>query len=129
METATTPMTEKIRYNLDNVQDPFTVLVDGSREKEEHFYLEPDFIHQRARDESGSYHVEIRKCWYMDTLAKLDASEIGPVFCTFDKAWYSAIDPKRHAFKFARPTTIAAGFDRCRFNFDRVPSKDKTQST
>lgn len=123
METSTAPSTGQVRHYLDNAKDPFVLLVDWSKDKEKHFYVEPDFEHARARDDAGSYHVDIRKCWYMDTLAKLDASEIGSVFCKFDKAWYSAIDPGRHAFKFTRPTTIAEGFDRCQFNFDRVSVK------
>ncbi|RMJ08330.1 hypothetical protein CDV36_012070 [Fusarium kuroshium] len=109
-----------VREQLDSTPDAFKSLVQESKEKEQNFYVEPDFKLRRARDEPDSYRLEVHKCWYMDTLQRLDAREIGPSFCSFDRSWYDPIDPDRHGVKFTRPSTIAEGADRCRFNIDRV---------
>lgn len=114
------PMTAAVQADLDSHPDAFTRVVDGSKDKEEHFYIAPDFELERARDEPDAYHIKIRKCWYIDTLSKLGAREIGSSFCAFDRTWYDCIDPKRHGFKFTRPTTIAQGAESCSFNFDRI---------
>ncbi|KAI8683562.1 hypothetical protein NCS57_00020700 [Fusarium keratoplasticum] len=109
-----------VREQLDSSPDAFKSLVQESKDKEQNFYQEPDFKLGRARDEPDSYSLEVHKCWYMDTLQRLDAREIGPSFCSFDRSWYDPIDPDRHGVKFTRPSTIAEGADRCRFNIDRV---------
>ncbi|KAL2684675.1 hypothetical protein Neosp_005758 [[Neocosmospora] mangrovei] len=110
----------RLREQLDSTPDVFENLVRESKEKERDFYVEPDFKLRRARDEPDSYNLEVHKCWYMDTLQRLDAREIGPSFCSFDRSWYDPIDPGRHGVRFTRPSTIAEGADRCRFNIDRV---------
>ncbi|KAM0417043.1 hypothetical protein ACHAPT_012948 [Fusarium lateritium] len=109
-----------VREQFDSSPDAFQSLVQESKDKEQNFYVEPDFKLRRARDEPDSYSLEVHKCWYMDTLQRLDAREIGPSFCSFDRSWYDPIDPNRHGVKFTRPSTIAEGADRCRFNIDRV---------
>ncbi|KAJ4313067.1 hypothetical protein N0V84_009600 [Fusarium piperis] len=109
-----------VREQLDSTPDAFHSLVQESKDKEQNFYREPDFKLRRARDEPDSYNLEVHKCWYMDTLQRLDARGIGPSFCSFDRSWYDPIDPGRHGVKFTRPSTIAEGADRCRFNIDRV---------
>lgn len=109
-----------VRQHLDSAPDAFESLVRESKDKEENFYVEPDFEVRRARDLPDSYSLEVHSCWYMNALQRLDAREIGPSFCAFDRSWYNAIDPQRHGVRFTRPSTIAEGADRCRFNFDRV---------
>lgn len=112
-----------VREQLDASSDAFESLVRESKDKEQNFYQEPDFKLRRARDEPDSYSLEVHKCWYMDTLQRLGARDIGPSFCSFDRAWYDPIDPGRHGVRFARPSTIAEGADRCRFNMDRVKKR------
>ncbi|KAH7137702.1 hypothetical protein EDB81DRAFT_948894 [Dactylonectria macrodidyma] len=109
-----------VREQLDSSPDAFASLVRGSKDKEENFYVEGDFQLRRARDLPDSYSLEVHGCWYMKTLEQLGAREIGPSFCAFDRSWYDSIDPERHGAKFTRPSTIAEGADRCRFNIDRV---------
>ncbi|KAH6981383.1 hypothetical protein EDB80DRAFT_737045 [Ilyonectria destructans] len=109
-----------VREQLDSAPDAFASLVRDSKDKEENFYVEGDFQLRRARDLPDSYSLEVHGCWYMNTLERLGAREIGPSFCAFDRSWYDTIAPERHGVRFTRPTTIAEGADRCRFNIDRV---------
>ncbi|KAH6871537.1 L-2-amino-thiazoline-4-carboxylic acid hydrolase-domain-containing protein [Thelonectria olida] len=109
-----------VREQLDAAPDAFESLVKDSKYREQNFYVEPDFKLRRARDLPDSYSLEVHHCWYMRALEQLGAREIGPSFCAFDRSWYNAIDPQRHGVRFTRPSTIAKGADRCRFNFDRV---------
>ncbi|KAH7156683.1 hypothetical protein EDB81DRAFT_787683 [Dactylonectria macrodidyma] len=114
-----------VREQLDSAPDAFVNLVRDSKDKEENFYVEGDFQLRRARDLPDSYSLEVHGCWYMNTLEQLGAREIGPSFCAFDRSWYDAIDPERHGVRFTRPSTIAEGADRCRFNIDRVKKTGK----
>lgn len=109
-----------VREQLDSTPDAFESLVRESKDKERNFYQGPDFKLRRARDEPDAYNLEVHKCWYMDTLQRLGARDIGSSFCSFDRSWYDPIDPGRHGVRFTRPSTIAEGADRCRFNIDRV---------
>ncbi|KAJ3455628.1 hypothetical protein MRS44_017110 [Fusarium solani] len=117
---------QTVRKQLDSAPDAFESLVKESKDKERNFYVEPDFKLRRARDMPDSYSLEVHNCWYMNTLEKLGAREIGPSFCAFDRSWYAPIDPGRHGVKFTRPSTIAEGADRCRFNIDRVRKTAET---
>ncbi|KAM5343120.1 hypothetical protein ACJ41O_014086 [Fusarium nematophilum] len=113
-----------VREQLDASPDAFEHLVRESKDKEENFYVEGDFKLKRARDTPDSYSLEVHGCWYMNALDRLGAREIGPSFCAFDRSWYDAVDAERHGARFSRPSTIAEGHDRCRFNVDRVKRKD-----
>ncbi|OAQ65938.1 l-2-amino-thiazoline-4-carboxylic acid hydrolase domain-containing protein [Pochonia chlamydosporia 170] len=124
-KTSASFVSDAIRQQLDSSPDPFKHLTDVSRGKEATLYAPPDFKLKHPIDTKDIYHVEIHQCWYMKALKKLDATEIGSTFCAFDRTWYDQIDPSRHRVRFARPTTIADGSDRCRFNFDRVPREEE----
>lgn len=121
LQQAMQSASQSVRRQLDSAPDAYQFIVDVSKDKEKNFFEAPDFQFRRPRDTSDSYHLEIHKCWYMETLQHLGATEIGPCFCSFDKTWYDPIDPKKHGMRFTRPSTIADGSDRCRFNWDRVP--------
>lgn len=121
------PLSQQFSQQFNTSSDVFALLVSGSKEKEVHFFG-PDFELARSRDDDDGYYLEVRRCWYMKMLALLDASDIGPVFCAFDKSWYEQIDPRKHGVQFSRPQTIASGSDCCHFNFDRVSATQKAGS-
>jgi hypothetical protein len=107
------------REVLDTSDDPFTALVDTSKERERD-YFGVDFTFVRSVDDGQRYHVDVHRCYYVDLLARNGIPELGPVFCEFDAAWIGAVDVERHGFRFDRPTTIARGGPTCPFYFTRT---------
>jgi hypothetical protein len=107
------------RAMLDAAPDPFTAMVDVSKERESD-YFGVDFTFVRTADDERRYHVDVHRCYYVDLLARNGVPELGTVFCEFDAAWISAVDVERHGFRFDRPTTIARGGDTCPFHFTRT---------
>ncbi|WP_197284837.1 L-2-amino-thiazoline-4-carboxylic acid hydrolase [Sciscionella sediminilitoris] len=106
------------RAALDAAEDPFTVITEISRDREEN-YFGADFSFSRTED-SSRYLVDVHRCFYVHVLGLAGVPELGTVFCDFDTAWISAIDRDRHGVDFRRPTTIARGGTTCRFHFLRV---------
>ncbi|TWP51108.1 hypothetical protein FKR81_15875 [Lentzea tibetensis] len=106
------------REMLDSADDPFTAMVDTSKDREDN-YFGADFTFVRSADDGRSYLVDVHRCFYWDLLRANDVPELGPVFCEFDAAWIGAIDPDRHGFTFSRPTTLARGGATCPFHFYR----------
>ncbi|MEO6084241.1 MAG: L-2-amino-thiazoline-4-carboxylic acid hydrolase [Umezawaea sp.] len=107
------------RELLDTSDDPFTALVDVSKERERD-YFGVDFTFVRSVDDEQRYHVDVHRCFYADLLARNGVPELGTVFCEFDAAWIGAVDVRRHGFRFDRPTTIARGGHTCPFHFTRT---------
>jgi hypothetical protein len=107
------------REMLDAAPDPFTALVDVSKERERD-YFGVDFTFVRSVDDEQRYHLDVHRCFYVDLLARNGVPELGPVFCEFDAAWIGAVDVERHGFRFDRPTTIARGGATCPFHFTRT---------
>lgn len=112
-------LTDKNRAGLDGAEDPFVMLTEASRDREQSFFG-TNFSFERPRDDSSAYHLDITRCWYVEVCIAEGERTLAPVFCSFDRAWFEAVDPARDGFVFRRPTTIADGDDRCRFYFDRV---------
>jgi hypothetical protein len=111
-------VTERTRAGLDAAPDPFALIRDASKEREERFFGAA-FSFERPRDDGDAYHLEILACEFVRLARAEGVPHLAPLFCEFDAAWIAAIDPAKHRLRFARPTTIAAGCDRCRFYFDR----------
>ncbi|GGP35297.1 L-2-amino-thiazoline-4-carboxylic acid hydrolase [Saccharothrix coeruleofusca] len=109
---------DSTRAALDAAEDPFAVIVGYSKDREEN-YFGADFAFERTADDDERYLVDVRRCFYVEVLARCGVPELGPVFCEFDAAWISAIDPDRHGIDFRRPTTIARGGATCPFHFRR----------
>ncbi|MEU6149758.1 L-2-amino-thiazoline-4-carboxylic acid hydrolase [Actinosynnema sp. NPDC047251] len=103
---------------LDAADDPFRVITDVSKDREEN-YFGADFAFARSSDED-SYLVDVTRCFYVEVLAACGVPELGPVFCEFDASWIGAIDRDRHGVDFTRPTTIARGGATCPFHFRRT---------
>lgn len=117
------PMAEPIRAGtaagLDAAADPFALMVQISRNREEHaFGAGFDFAH--PADDDQEYLADVRRCYYHDVLAANDATHLTPLLCAWDANWIDAIDPDRHGFTFDRATTIGTGGTHCPFRFRRT---------
>ena len=64
--------------------------------------------------------VHIRRCFFNDFFRAHGAPELTPLFCFLDTLWADALRAGAYNVRFERPTTLAAGDDRCRFQFTRV---------
>ncbi|MBB5956614.1 hypothetical protein FHS29_003200 [Saccharothrix tamanrassetensis] len=104
---------------LDAADDPFAVLTDISKDREEN-YFGADFAFVRSADDRARYLLDVTRCFYVEVLAKCGVPELGTVFCEFDAGWIGAIDRDRHGIDFTRPTTIARGGATCPFHFRRL---------
>lgn len=102
---------------LDYAEDPFTALVDASKDREE-TYFGPSFTFRRPVDDHDTYVLDITRCPFHEALRAAGRTELQPVLCRFDLNWADAIDPARHHLRFVRPVTFATG-DICRMCFTR----------
>ncbi|WP_274630747.1 L-2-amino-thiazoline-4-carboxylic acid hydrolase [Arvimicrobium flavum] len=64
-------------------------------------------------------HFGITRCLFNDLLRAAGYPQVIPVFCAMDIVWAQEVTHKRYNLDFTRPTTLAAGDDKCRFQFDR----------
>jgi hypothetical protein len=109
---------EGTRQMLDASADPFAALVAVSKERETS-YFGPSFHFERPVDDGFGYVLNIKRCLFHEALKVCGRIELQPVLCRFDLSWIEAIDPRRHHFSFARPSTFAtAGL--CRMWFMRL---------
>ena len=102
---------------LDHAPDPFTALVEASKEREE-TYFGPSFDFEHPIDDQDTYVLNIKRCLFHETLVAAGHPELQPVLCRFDLNWADAIDPDRHHLRFLRPVTFASG-STCRMVFSR----------
>lgn len=111
-------ITEQVAQFLDNSKDPFTDIVQISKQKEMGYGA--TFLFHRKQDNDKAYLLEVKKCFYCKTLKLNNAENLMPIFCDFDTNWMKAIDPVKHGFKFERPETIGTGGAICKFYFTRT---------
>jgi hypothetical protein len=107
---------------LDNAADPFKGMVETSKVREVDAFG-AGFTFERERDDDRAYLVNVKRCFYHNFFAANGAAELTPIFCDFDANWITAINPVRHGFRFARPTTIGYGGIMCPFHFYRIERK------
>src|SRR5262245_48143331 len=104
---------------LDGAPDPFTAMVNISRQRERDAFG-AGFTFTHPHDDDRRYTAQVERCYYHDVLAANEAAHLTPVLCAFDANWIDAIDPDRHGFAFERPTTIGTGGPHCPFRFRRT---------
>lgn len=102
---------------LDLAEDPFTALVDASKDRE-HTSFGPSFTFHRLLDDRDTYILDITRCLFHETLRAAEATGLQPILCRFDLNWVNAIDPARHHLRFVRPVTFATA-NTCRMCFTR----------
>jgi hypothetical protein len=56
------------------------------------------------------------RCFDLDMLRRLGAEPIAPAYCAVDDVLYGRLDPR---LGFRRSTTLATGWERCDFCFER----------
>lgn len=78
-----------------------------------HFVYEQDVL-----DDSKCY-VNITRCLYNDYFRALGYPEATKVFCAMDILWAEEATQPMYRLHFERPTTLAQGQDKCRFQFSR----------
>ncbi|MCA9688907.1 MAG: L-2-amino-thiazoline-4-carboxylic acid hydrolase [Myxococcales bacterium] len=100
-------------------RDPFRFTVKVSKTKQTAYYG-ISFRRRVEQDDDDAYRMTVTECFYQRFFVDLGVPELAPMFCEKDFDWAGAIDPRRHGFAFARPTTLAAGGDGCRFEMRRV---------
>lgn len=71
-----------------------------------------------VRDDRRSF-TNVTQCFFNDFFRVNGAPELTPIFCAVDDVWTEELDDPRYGVRFARPTTLAAGDDACRFQFSR----------
>ena len=76
-----------------------------------HFVYEQDVL-----DEKRCF-VNITKCLYNDYFRALGCPEATKVFCAMDILWAEEATQPMYRLHFERPTTLAQGQDKCRFQF------------
>lgn len=113
------------RQMLDEAEDPFTTIVEASKQREQH-YFGSSFQFEHPIDDDYGYVLEIKRCLYHETLRACDALELQPSLCRADVNWIDAIDPTLHRLRFVRPSTFATA-DRCRMWFMRTDGDDRTR--
>lgn len=64
-------------------------------------------------------HFGITRCLFNDLLRAAGYPEVIPVFCALDIVWADEVTDHGYNLAFSRPTTLAMGSDKCRFQFNR----------
>lgn len=109
---------------LDEAEDPFAALVAASKERERAYFGE-SFEFRRPIDDDHGYVLEIRRCLYHEVVLACGLPQLMPLLCRADTSWIDAIDPRRHHFRFVRPSTFATA-STCRMWFMRTDGDDAT---
>lgn len=102
---------------LDHAPDPFTALVEASKQRERTSFG-PSFTFERPVDDHDTYVLDVRRCLFHEALKATGHPTLQPVLCRFDLNWADAITPDRHHLRFIRPVTYATG-PTCRMVFTR----------
>lgn len=73
---------------------------------------------QEVSDDDRSF-VNITHCLYHELGRFLGRPQVTRVFCAMDTIWADYATAKPFNLRFERPTTLATGGDKCRFQFTR----------
>jgi hypothetical protein len=79
------------------------------------------FTYVPTEQTAARSHTEIRKRLFNDYFRARGAPELTSLFCDLDTIWAEELENPKYGVCFARPTTLAAGDDACRFQFARTP--------
>jgi len=69
------------------------------------------------QNDHNAIKFNMRSCFFMDTLSKLGAAELTPVFCNVDDVVYEKMSPH---IKWQRNQTIGKGAEYCDFCFKNI---------
>jgi hypothetical protein len=99
--------------------EAFERIAENYRERGE-LLFGPRFTYVQAVDTNDESHTHITKCLFNDFFRAHHALEAARIFCALDSVWVDELHRPRYRTRFARPTTLAAGADACRFQFSRA---------
>jgi len=77
---------------------------------------------QSVRDQRRCY-VDVTNCLFNNVCKAHAAPELASLFCALDGVWIEELHKAQYEAHFERPTTLAAGDDRCRFQFSRAEAE------
>jgi hypothetical protein len=78
------------------------------------------FVYEQDVHTVQASFVNIRRCFFNDFFTANGAPELTPLFCYMDTLWAATLHQGSYNVAFNRPTTLAAGGDRCRFQFTKA---------
>lgn len=99
---------------------PFKRIVKISKAKQVKHYGEKNFVHHIVKDDEKSYHLHVKKCFYLDFFRSNDALEVMPIFCSLDDIWGDLLLQHKHGVIFTRPQLLSKGDSHCFFKFDQT---------
>jgi hypothetical protein len=67
---------------------------------------------------------DITGCFYLDTLTRLGARELTPLYCKVDDVLYEDVSPE---LSWRRTTMLSTGGALCDFRFERRPTAPNSQ--
>lgn len=78
---------------------------------------------ETAKDDE-QLRIEIRACFFFDTFRRHGEPSLTSLLCPLDDMWSRELNDHatEYGVRFERPSTLATGADRCRFDFYRVRS-------
>jgi hypothetical protein len=97
--------------------DPFPVFRWLGRRMMQRSYPPEGWTTEWVADDDQRLAFNIRRCFYLDTLAAYGAPELMPHICVFDDWMFEALPP---SIAWERTKTLGRGDDRCDFCWRRV---------
>lgn len=80
------------------------------------------FVYEQEVSDNNRSYVNITRCLFNEIGRFIGRPEVIKVFCAMDTIWAEEATSAPKNLEFARPTTLAAGDDKCRFQFMRRTS-------
>lgn len=107
-----------VRLSLFLARDKMKMMVEQTNKKAVGYG--ESFVIEQQGDGASFYSSNVKRCGYHEFFKANGAPELTRLLCAWDKIWADEIKPDKHGIEFRRPTTIAAGNDMCRFEFQHV---------
>jgi hypothetical protein len=112
-------LTRRFNIDPDRPEGAFAEVAAHFKARGEQLFGQAFVYEQEVQTAQASF-VNIRRCFFNDFFTANGAPELTPLFCYMDTLWAEALHQGGHNVTFHRPTTLAAGDDRCRFQFSRA---------
>jgi hypothetical protein len=113
-----------MRSSLDAAEDPLKELEKSSQSMITWKFGETFTVSQETAKDGNAFANVVTRCFWHEFFRSQGVPELTWVFCDWDSLWVGEISSEHHAVKFSRPTTLSAGDNNCRFQFDRVQKQD-----
>jgi len=118
----TTHLEERFGISQDAPADAFSLIAENFKRRGEERFGKAFTYVQDVQDGTRSF-INIEKCFFNDFFRANGAPEVTPIFCAMDYLWAEELEQPHYGVRFDRPTTLAQGDDRCRFQFTKSASQ------